>query len=200
MTPPTKGRTRSRGRPTGGTDARADILAAARTAFAESGYDGATIRAIATTAGVDPALVHHYFGTKEELFVEAVRFPIRPAEMVPAVVEGDLDGIGERIVRTFLRIASNPVSREAMLAMIKSAMTHPASAVMVREFVSRGPLARVAERLDVPDARLRVELAMSHMIGLIMARHVLGLEPLASATDEDIVELVAPTLQRYLTS
>src|SRR3954452_9408075 len=103
MTPPANARTRSRGRPSGGTDARAEILAAARTAFAEHGYDGATIRTIAGNAGVDPALVHHYFGTKEELFVEAVQFPIRPAEFLPAVVEGDLDGMGYRRVRTSLR-------------------------------------------------------------------------------------------------
>jgi AcrR family transcriptional regulator len=168
--------------------------------FAEHGYDAATIRGIAGGAGVDPALVHHYFGTKEELFVEAVQFPINPADILPSVVDGDRDEMGERIVRTFLRIASNPVSREAMLAMIKSAMTHRASAVMVREFVTRGPLSRVAETLDAPDARLRVELAMSHMVGLMIARHVLGLEPLASATEDEIVTLVGPTVQRYLTA
>lgn len=190
---------RPRGRPAGGTDARTKIVDAARAAFAERGYDGATIRRIAGDAGVDPALVHHYFGNKESLFGEVVQFPVPPAEMVARVLADGPEHAGERVARTFLGLGDNPATRTALIAMLRSALASPASATMLREFLTRVPLSKVTAALDGPDARLRVELAMSHVIGLLISRYVLRLEPLASATQDEVLAYLAPTLQRYLT-
>ncbi|MFF3394710.1 TetR family transcriptional regulator [Streptomyces sp. NPDC002669] len=190
-----------RGRPsrTTGPDARTRILDAARAEFAERGYDKTSIRGVARAAGVDSALVHHYFGTKDEVFAAAVELSFEPALAIPAVLGEGTDGLGERLARYFLSVWENPASRAPLLAVMRSALTHEAAAKVLRGFVLRRLLERVAEALDVPDATFRAELAASHMIGIVMLRYVLRTEPLASAPPERIVELVAPTLQRYLT-
>ena len=190
---------RPRGRPAGRTDARAKIVEAARTAFAERGYDGATIRRIAGDAGVDPSLVHHYFGSKDGLFAEVVQFPISPAEVIAGVLVDGPEHAGERIARTFLGLGDNPETRDALIAMIRSVVTSQVSANMLREFLSRGPLSTVATALDGADARLRVELAMAQVMGVLVSRYVLRLEPLASASRDEVVAYLGPTLQRYLT-
>ncbi|MFF2410550.1 TetR family transcriptional regulator [Streptomyces sp. NPDC058092] len=193
-----------RGRPsrksgTTGPDARTRILEAARTEFAERGYDKTSIRGIAKAAGVDPALVHHYFGTKDEVFAAAIELSFEPALVIPAVLGSGTDGMGERLARYFISVWENPASRAPLLAIMRSALTHEAAAKVLRGFVLRRLLERVAETLDVPDATFRAELAASHMLGIAMLRYVVRAEPLASAPPEKIIEMVAPTLQRYLT-
>ncbi|MER5889178.1 TetR family transcriptional regulator [Streptomyces sp. NPDC001941] len=194
---------RGRGRPPRdaeqGPGARERILAAARAEFAARGYDKTSVRGIAKAAGVDPALVHHYFGTKDEVFEAAIEVTMEPALVVSAVVGEGPDGIGERLARYFLGVWENPAVRTPMLAVIRSALTHDAAAKVLRAFVLRRVLERVAADLDVPDPKLRAELAASHMVGIAMLRYVVRVEPLASADPEEIVKLVAPTLQRYLT-
>nr|WP_261992264.1 TetR family transcriptional regulator [Streptomyces sp. ms191] len=182
-----------------GPGARERILEAARAQFAERGYDKTSVRGIAKAAGVDAALVHHYFGTKDEVFAAAIEVSMEPATVVPAVLGEGTEGIGERLVRYFLGVWENPASRAPLLAIIRSALTHEAAAKVLRGFVLRRVLERVAADLDVPNPKFRAELAASHMIGIAMMRYVLQVEPLASADPEEIVELVAPTLQRYLT-
>ncbi|MFE8940115.1 TetR family transcriptional regulator [Streptomyces sp. NPDC007872] len=195
---------RRRGRPSrtaeeSGPGARERILAAARAQFAERGYDKASVRGIARAAGVDPALVHHYFGSKDEVFAAAVEVSFEPATVVPAIVSGPRDGIGERLARFFIGVWENPASRAPLLAIVRSALTHEAAAAVLRTFVLRRLLERIAAELDVPDPKLRAELAASHMIGIAILRYVIRVEPLASADPEEIVAQVAPTLQRYLT-
>ncbi|MYV75310.1 TetR family transcriptional regulator [Streptomyces sp. SID1046] len=175
------------------------IRLAAREVFAERGYDKTSVRGIAKVAGVDPALVHHYFGSKDDLFAAAIEVSIEPALVVPAVIGEGPDGVGERLARYFLGVWENPVTRVPLLAVIRSALTHEAAAKVLRELVLRRLLARVAADLDVPDPTLRAELAASHMVGIAILRYVVQVEPLASADPEKIVALVAPTLQRYLT-
>lgn len=187
------------GRRPGRADTRGEVLAAARTEFAEHGYERATVRGIARAAGVDPALVHHYFGSKERLFVAALQLPLSPSDVVPRVVDGDLDGIGERLVRTFLTLWGNPATRAPLVAMLRTAMSHERAAAMLRGFISSAVVARLAERLNLPDGRLRVELAAAHLVGLGLARYVLKVEPLASASEDEVVALVAPAVQGYLT-
>ncbi|WP_330331117.1 TetR family transcriptional regulator [Streptomyces sp. NBC_00536] len=175
------------------------IRLAARSEFAERGYDKTSVRGIAKAAGVDPALIHHYFGTKDDLFAAAIEMTMEPALVVPAVLGDGPDGIGERLARYFLGIWENPVSRAPMLAVIRSALTHEAAAKVLRRLILRRVLERVAADLNVPDPTFRAELAASHMVGIALLRYVVQVEPLASADPEDIITLVAPTLQRYLT-
>ncbi|MFJ7205406.1 TetR family transcriptional regulator [Streptomyces sp. NPDC098789] len=175
------------------------IRLAARSEFADRGYDKTSVRGIAKAAGVDPALVHHYFGTKDDLFAATIEMSVDPALVVPAVVGDGPDGIGERLARYFLGIWENPASRAPLLAVVRSALTHEAAAKVLRELILRRVLERVAADLKVPDPTFRAELAASHMVGIAILRYVVQVEPLASADPEDIVALVAPTLQRYLT-
>ncbi|MCL7381001.1 TetR family transcriptional regulator [Streptomyces sp. NPDC057539] len=195
---------RRRGRPTReaadtGPSAQQKILDAARAEFAERGYDKTSIRGIAKAAGVDAALVHHYFGTKDEVFAAAIEVSFEPALVLPALLDGGTDGIGERLARFFLGVWENPVTRAPLLAIIRSALTHEAAAKVLRTFVLRRLLERIAEELDVPDPTFRAELAASHMIGIALLRYVIRAEPLASADTEEIIAMVAPTIQRYLT-
>ncbi|GLV86228.1 TetR family transcriptional regulator [Streptomyces lavendulae subsp. lavendulae] len=175
------------------------IRLAAREVFSERGYDKTSVRGVAKVAGVDPALVHHYFGSKDDLFAAAIEVSMEPALVVPAIIGDGPEGIGERLARYFLGIWENPVSRAPLLAVIRSALTHEAAAKVLRGLILRRVLERVAADLDVPDPTLRAELAASHMIGIALLRYVVRVEPLASADPETIVALVAPTLQRYLT-
>ena len=188
------------GRRPGASGSREAILDAAREAFAEHGYDGASIRAIARRADVDPALVHHFFGTKDELFRTAMELPIEPAVVLPALLEGGPDGVGERLVRFFLGVWEEPAPRARILAVLRSAVRHDDAAELLRTFVTREVVGRVAATLEVPDAQLRATLVGSQLVGLAMVRYVVRVEPLASADVETVVAAVAPTLQRYLTA
>ncbi|MCW2504886.1 MAG: transcriptional regulator, TetR family [Actinomycetia bacterium] len=188
------------GRRPSGSGTQDAILAAAMTAFTESGYDGATMRGIARAASVDPALVHHYYGTKEELFVAAMQFPIDPAVIIPALLEPGPDGLGERLLRMFLGVWDSPNTISPFLALIRGAMSHEASAAMLREFVGEAIIGRLTAALDVDRPTLRGTLVGSQLIGLGIARYVIRIEPLASASADEVVAAVAPTLQRYLTA
>jgi AcrR family transcriptional regulator len=187
------------GRRPGNSDTREGILDAARDCFAASGYDGATIRAIAAKAGVDPALVHHFFGAKAELFATAMELPVSSTQVLPTILQGDVDALGERLVRGFLALWDDPASRRRMLAVVRSAVRQETAAAMLRAFLRREVIGTVARSLDTPDADLRATLVGSQLIGLAMARYVIKVQPLASASVETLVAAYAPTIQRYLT-
>ncbi|MFI6509560.1 TetR family transcriptional regulator [Streptosporangium sp. NPDC050855] len=184
------------GRRPGSADTRGQILAAAREIFAEKGFDKATVRGIARQAGVDPALVHHYFAGKEGIFVAAMELPINPENVVAAILAGPRDEVGERLTRLILTITSDAAARQPLLALVRTAMTNDQMVVMIREFMTRALLHRVAELLQIPP--LRMEAAFAQLFGVVLVRYVLKLEPLASTDVEDLVELLAPTIQRYL--
>src|SRR2546421_8560061 len=188
------------GRRPGNQDTREAIVEAARKAFAERGYDRASIRAIATSAGVDPALVHHYFGTKDELFLATVNAPIDPATILPAVLAGDRDDLPERLVRTFVSVWDHPVTGPAAVALVRSGLQHDWSARMLREFLTARVIRRVIGhlRIDPKEAPLRGSLVATQMIGLGIIRYVLKVEPLASAPPETVVAAIAPNIHRYL--
>ncbi|BCB73946.1 TetR family transcriptional regulator [Phytohabitans flavus] len=185
---------RRTGRRPGNPDTRESILRAARETFAERGYEAASIRGIATSAGVDPALVHHYFGTKEQLFRACMDFPVDPAEVLPQVLAGEPAEIGERLVRFFLRVWDSPAG-VAAVALMRSAVSNDWTARLLREFVTTQMIRHVLPKLtvDPADAPLRATLVASQMAGLAMVRYVLKLEPLASAPPEVVVAAVAPT-------
>ncbi len=187
------------GRRAGGSRTREQILGAARTRFSEHGYGATTMRAVAVDAGVDAALVHYFFGTKEGLFAAAMALPFNPAEIVGGALGGGLEGLGGRLVRGALEAWDGPHARAALLIVIRSASSHDTAAAMLREFIERGVVGRLAAAVTGPEAQLRAVLAGSQVAGLIVARYVLEVEPLASADRETVVAAVGPTLQRYLT-
>jgi AcrR family transcriptional regulator len=187
------------GRRPGNQDTREAILAAARSAFAERGIDGASIRQIAAAAGVDPALVHHYFGTKDQLFLAAMRAPIDPLEVIPQILAGGLEGIGERLVRTMLGVWDSPAGGAAV-ALVRSAVSNDEIAALMREFVVNRILRRVGEglNLDPAEGPIRANLVGTQVAGLIMLRYIIKVEPLASASPDLVAALIGPTVQRYL--
>lgn len=198
--PPARRRT---GRRPGDSGARQQILDTASRQFAQHGFDGATIRSIAAGAGVDPALVHHYFGTKERLFAAAVRFPVDPAVALPALLAAGVDGLGERLVRFFVNVWDQAGEQSPFFAVIRGAFSHEQSADLLRAFIVREVLGRVAAAIDAPgdtEPMLRASLVGSQLVGLGMLRYLLRLEPLASAPVDSVVAAIAPTVQRYLTS
>ncbi len=186
------------GRRPGESGARDDILAAARAQFAENGYDGATIRGIAAHAGVDPALVHHYFGAKEQLFEAALELPISPAAFLPALLAGDHDRIGEQVVRRFLTVWEDSANRPIFMAMLRSVVSNEQAAQLVRRLLVKEIFGPIATALGVPDAELRATLAGSQLVGLVLLRYVGQVEPLASADVDSLAAAVGPTIQRYL--
>ncbi|HEY4627568.1 MAG TPA: TetR family transcriptional regulator [Blastococcus sp.] len=176
------------------------MLAAARAAFAERGFDGATIRGIAGAAGVDPALVHHYFGSKDKLFLAAVQAPADPAELLPEVLAARHEELGESIVRLLLKVWDGPAG-PAGLALVRSAIGNEWTAKLLREFLVSQVLRRVMGTLDLSPAEreARGALVASQLFGVVMARYVLRVEPLATASAESLIAAVGPTVQRYLT-
>ena len=185
---------RPRGRRPGASDSRETILAAARARFAAHGYDRTRIRDVAADAGVDAALVHYFFKTKDGLFVAAMQLPFRPAEVIGPLVAEGVDGLGERLVRRLLTVWDE--NRPALLAIVRGAGAHPGAALALREFVLSEIVGRIAATLD--GDQLRATLVGSQIVGLIAVRYVARVEPLASLDREEVVPLVAPTLQRYL--
>jgi AcrR family transcriptional regulator len=195
---------RKRGRPARtdagpGPGARDRILSAAREEFGARGYDKTSIRGIAKAASVDPALVHHYFGTKEQVFEAAIEVSFEPALAVPDVLAQGPEGVGERLARHFFGVWENPATRAPLLAVIRSALTYEAAAAVLRGVVLRRLLERVAGELEVPEPKFRAELAASQMVGVAILRYGIKVEPLATVDVEEIIAMVAPTLQRYLT-
>lgn len=190
---------RRRGRPRAGqSDARERILTAAMDEFGELGYDGATMRGIAGRAGVDAALVHHYFGTKADLFGETVGAPMRPDLALPGILSGPSDEVGERIVRYLLETWEDPDVRRRGVALLRTTIGNKLTTPLLAGFLSRELLSRIVRTLDVDDAELRASLVASQVAGLIIARYVLRLPALAEASVDELVARVGPTLQRYL--
>ncbi len=191
---------RRSGRRPGNQDTRSSILDAARAAFAERGFDKASIRAIATAAQVDPALVHHYFGTKEKLFLASMDSPVDPSELLPAALSGPREEAGLRLVRLVLGIWDSPAGAAAV-ALMRSAMSNEWTARLMREFVVTQVLRRAIKELDITEAEAptRTALVATQIGGLAMIRYVLKVEPIASASPERLVAAIGPAVQRYLT-
>jgi AcrR family transcriptional regulator len=187
------------GRRPGTSGTRDAILGAARRVFAEHGYQRATIRGVAELARVDPALVHHYFGKKQDLFVAAVQLPVNPIEELVTVLASDRDTTGERMIGVFLSVWDHAANNSPLLALVRSAVSDEQAAAMLREFITEEVLGRIAEELGSPDAKLRATLVGSQLVGLMMARYIIRVEPLASAPPAVVAAAMGPTLQRYLT-
>lgn len=187
------------GRRPGSADTRGAILNAARAEFASRGYEKTTVRAVARAADVDAALVHHYFGSKEQLFLAALDFPVDPATVVN-LAAGDLAGIGERLARYVVALWELPEARERLLAVVRTVASNEDMAALVRGFAQPRLVAPLASRIGGPDPESRVEMALAQIIGLAMARYVIRVEPIASLGSEELVGLLGGALQRLLGS
>ena len=190
--------TRGRGRRPGGPDTRGQILDAARESFAERGFSGTTIRAVAAAAEVDPALVHHYFGSKDDLFLAALAIPVDPRQLVPTVFAEGTDGAGERLLRLFLSVWDDPETRLPLLAVVRSSLTASTPETLLQQGLLRIVLTPLQAALPPDEADRRVALVISQMLGLVVTRYLLRLEPLASMPAEQVVASVSPNIQRYL--
>ena len=188
------------GRRPAGSDTRETILEAARDAFAARGFAGVTIRQIASAATVDPALVHHYFGAKEQLFLTVLRSAVDPDRILAQVLGGGVDTLGERIVAEFIRLWEGGAGANAS-ALLRTAATTDHIARLVREVIFPDVVDAVITRfgLDPAEAPLRVAFVASQLSGLTLTRYVVGLEPLASVPADVVISTVGATLQQYLT-
>lgn len=191
-------RHRSRGRRPAGEDTRGALLDAARVEFTERGYEGATVRAIAQRAGVDAAMVNHWFGSKDALFVAALEIPVDPDEIIARLLDGTPDQLAERILRTFLSVW-DATGGGPLTALMRSVASHEEAARMMREFVGRVIFGRVVSTVAPDQPELRAALCGSQIAGLGLLRYVIRLEPLASADHATVVSAIGPNLQRYLT-
>jgi AcrR family transcriptional regulator len=186
------------GRRPGPTQTKDAILTAARAQFADRGYTGTTVRSVAAAAHVNPALIHHYFGSKDQLFLAALSLPINPAEViVQLLAAGPRNEFPERLVRYFIAAWRDPAIGQALQAVLRRAVSDEASAALIRNLVENIVLPRAADALGVP--KLRIATAMSHLIGLVLGVTILRIEPLASASEDELVALLAPVIRRYLT-
>lgn len=189
-----------RGRREGTTESREHILATARRLFAELGFDGTSLRQIAREASVDPAMVHHFFNGKDELFALSVALPADPAQVLEGVDQYEPQHRAEAIVRAVLRLWESP-AQHSLVAFIRGTIGSKAKTLLLREVVTRAIISRIMA--GVPGApeevALRGNLVATQMVGIMLVRYVVKLEPLASATPEDVVRLVAPNVQHYLT-
>ncbi|HEY7399046.1 MAG TPA: TetR family transcriptional regulator [Gaiellaceae bacterium] len=187
------------GRRPGQSTTRAEILAAARGSFAELGYDRTSVRGVAGRAGVDPALVHRFFGGKDDLLAAVLAGAMAPAERIPDVMGSDSASVGERLAAYFFWVWEESPSRDVLVGMLRSAVANEHAAALLRDFFAGEVLSRIAAPLEGDDARLRANLVSSQLVGLALLRYILRFEPLASAQPEAIAAAIAPTLQRYLT-
>jgi AcrR family transcriptional regulator len=186
------------GRRPGTSGTREAIAEAARRNFGKLGYERTTIRAIAGEAGVDPALVVHFFGSKQQLFLSVMDLPFAPEEVLPRILAGDRDSVGERFARFIVGVLEDSAGRTVLTGMVRAAASEPEAARMLRELISRRVFAAIAGSLGVDDAELRANLVGSQVVGLVFARYIVAVEPLASLDPDELVAAIGPNLQRYL--
>ena len=186
------------GRRPGTPDTRDAILAIARRRFAIRGYDATSLRDIAAEAKVDPALIIHYFGTKEGLFGAATGLPDGLSGLLEDLAVLPLHDFAQALVRAYLELVDSDGSRNAILALVRSAVSNDNAAAMLREFLTAELLPVIGRLTRHPDAPLRASLVAAQLIGIATQRHVIRLEPLVRASPDEIVALVAPAIEQYL--
>jgi AcrR family transcriptional regulator len=187
------------GRRPGPTSTRASILAAAAECFAADGFDATSMRHVAAAAGVDPALVRRFFGSKEQLFSEVAAALIVPERALAAVTEGTPEAAGERLVRYFLSLLGDVSQPGPFFGLIRSAVTSEHAAGLLRRLLAEQVLGELAASFHSDTAELGAALAASQLVGLAVARYAVRLDALAAASTDDLVRWVAPVIQSYLT-
>lgn len=187
------------GRRPGNQDTRGQIITAARHAFAAKGFAGASMRGIASDAGVDAALIHHYFDSKQQLFLATIAMPLELPGFVEQVATGTRSDLGERLVRTVLGVWDSEL-QPSLVAAIRTALTDPVLTRSVAEFFTLEVIGHVLRRDDLPaeEANRRAGLVASQILGLLIGRYVLRLPVLVNRESADLVTEIGPTVQRYI--
>jgi AcrR family transcriptional regulator len=173
-------------------------VAEARRQFSELGYGRTTLRGIARGAGVDARLLLHYFGSKQELFTESVELPMEPADVIEIVFRDGADRVAANAARLLLSIIDDPDGRRPFTALLRAAVTEPAAANLIRRVLTERLLLPMAQRVGGHRAELRASLVASQLVGLVLVRHVVGIEPLAAATREELIRALVPVFEHYL--
>jgi len=181
-------------------DITKQVLDAARAAYARRGYLNTTLKGVAAAAGVAPDVVRRYYDNREALFVAAMRLPFDPAMSIAQLLAPGIDGLGERLVRVTLRLLDDPETRDQLAEMVKDGAGATKATAALREFFETEMVDRVVAALGVPDARMRVVLVTSYLMGVATSRYVLQVEPLASASEDAVVAMVGPMVQATLTT
>ena len=181
-----------------GEQVRDAAVAAARNAFAAGSYARTTFKGLAAAAGVAPAVLRKYYDSKDAIFAAALRLPTDPAGAVPALLAPGVEGLGERLVRFTLDTLDDPQVRADLMAMLRQGASAAALTKSLQDYLDTTVIDRVVAAVGVPDARMRVALISSYLIGIAAGRYVVRIEPLASASEEHVVRLVAPTIQALL--
>lgn len=193
---------RRRGRPAKSAsladNTRSTIVTAAAAEFSRDGYDATSMRGIARAAGVDPALVRHYFTDKADLFAEAIAAPMRPDQMVKQALAGPRDQIGVNLVRYMVETLDRPAASDRVIRMMHTALGQEFAARMLRQFIIREVLKRIAKELGDDDSELRASFAATQVVGLVVARYGIKIEPLASASPDEVVNRIGPVVQWHL--
>ena len=173
------------------------IQQAAARLFASRSFETVSTRAIAKEAGVDAALIHHYFGSKEGLFQAVLNAAIRPEQLEALVVSESPEDWGRQLVRAADKVWTSPAA-PALKAVVRRVLVGHEG--MLREFVTRSLLNRFLSHIKgpEPERRLRASLIGSQMSGLVIARHIVGIEPLASLSTDEVANLIGPVLQHYI--
>lgn len=179
-------------------DVKRVVLDTARALYARQGYVNTSIKAVAAAAGVAPDLVRRYYASRADLFAAALRLPFDPVAAITQMLKPGVEGLGERMVRVTLRMFGEPETRELIAAMARDGASAAKMTVTLREFLETVVIDRVAATLGVPDARMRVTLATSYIVGVAAVRYVMRIEPLASASEDQVVRLVVPAVQTAL--
>jgi AcrR family transcriptional regulator len=187
------------GRPAGASDTRERILTSARELFAQNGIDKTSIRAVAAAAGVDPALVHHYYGTKEQLFAAAIHVPIDPMEILRPLRDTPVEKLGYTLLCVLLPLWDSELGK-GFIATIRSLLAG-SEVGLLRSFLQEVIAVEVGARVDNPPGSglIRVQFVASQLVGVVVARYIIELDPFKSLPVEQIAETIGPNLQRYLT-
>lgn len=198
-TKPKPARKRGRGRPPGGeSGARDAIVAEARHQFSELGYGRTTLRGIAKGAGVDPRLLLHYFGSKQELFNASVELPIVPEQVIGIVFSGAREDVATNAARLMVSVINDPEARRPLLALVRAAVTEPEAADLIRTFLTERMLGPISAHVGGERPELRASLMASSLVGIVIVRHVVGIRPLAEAEADDLVRALVPVFEHYL--
>lgn len=187
------------GRPAGSSDTSERILSSARELFAHNGIDRTSIRAVAAKAGVDAALVHHYFGTKQQLFAAAIHIPIDPMVIIGPIREAPVEELGYKLPSLLLPIWDSELGA-GLIATLRSLISG-SDVGLARSFLEEVVTVELGSRVDNPPGtgKIRTQFVASQLMGVVMARYIVRIEPFASLPAEQIVQTIAPNLQRYLT-